>query len=137
METLAEGLQRAFESMLQSWFEEHPIPAWLAAHPWVTVGLILLLILLLRGLLGAIARLVEQIWLAILRSPFVLGGWFLKLGSSLFNRPAFASPESNPLTQQQRLATILDRLETLRQEQDDLLKEVRTILGNGPGGVPK
>jgi len=122
--------QQALSAVIQTWMEEHPIAAWLIVHPLLSVGLLLVAIILLRGLLGAIAQLTERIWMAILRFPMKLASWLFTSTAQLFIRSTSdtQTPVEQP-TQQERLIAILARLEAIQQEQDQLLKEVREVLG--------
>ena len=127
--TAATGVQTAIADMVRNWMLNHPISGWFVAHPVVTLVLVLVLLVLVRGLLGAIGRLTEQIWLTILRLPITFTQWVFTLGAGLFNRSALSSQPEQPSSQQQ-LATLLDRLETLKLEQDELIKQVRAILNS-------
>jgi hypothetical protein len=128
---------------LQEWLAVHPLWNWLLTHPLWLLGLMVLMLFLLAGLLGAIARLTEAVWLAILQAPLRLVQllfWgivkLLKLPFTPRVLPAMPSrstsapvpPLGNQLDIQARLTVLLDRLDGLRQEQDELLQEVRSIL---------
>lgn len=118
-----------FLQPLQVWLEVHPFWNWLLLHPLWLLGLMVLVLFLFAGLLGAIARLTEAIWLALLRAPIRLIQ-LLFLGITQLLKMPFTprlnpSPPNNP---QERLTTLLNRLDSLRQEQDELMQEVRSIL---------
>lgn len=119
--------QRAIVTTIQTWMEAHPLIAWLLTHPVISLGLVLVIVVLLRGLLGAIARLTEHIWIAVLRAPMQLASWLFGAVLRLFHQPV-PPPQVETPTQQQRLALLLDRLEALKQEQDELLREVRAVI---------
>lgn len=106
----------------------HPFWAWLVGHPFWSIGLVFVVLVLLRGLLGAIAHFVEQVWVAILRSPIALSKWLLGLGAKSFHLAIAEKREDD--AKQQRLTEIVNRLETLKQEQNELLQEVKTLLGS-------
>jgi hypothetical protein len=95
---------------------------WIAVHPLYDLGLGLAVLFLLAGLLKAIARLTERLWLALLQSPLRLGKWLLSRLAQLFKLRL--APEPVP----DRLPEILTRLEALRQEQDALLHEAHRLL---------
>lgn len=121
-------VQTTIADMVNTWMLNHPYTAWFVAHPLITAGLVVVLLIVLRGLLGAIGQLTERIWLAILRLPITLTKWFLVLGTRLFNRATLPQPEQ-PSTHQQ-LSALIDRLEALKQEQDELLQQVKAILNS-------
>jgi len=128
--TMGKGVTDAVGMSLQNWLNAHPLIHWVVDHPLWTVGLIVVTIFLFWGLLRAIARFIEQLWLIILRSPLFLFRWVLSMGTQTYQRLAGAPelPTTAVSGNQERLTEILNRLETLRQEQDELLKEVKTLL---------
>lgn len=129
--TAVEALQQAISASFANWLKAHPILAWLITHPLLTLALFLLLWLLLGGLFRAIARLTEQVWLSLFQSPLKLGQWLIgRVPQPLiraFNLGT-ANPLSNPNDKEERLSSILSRLEEIKQEQDELWQEMTTIL---------
>ncbi|MBW4472945.1 MAG: hypothetical protein KME45_21595 [Stenomitos rutilans HA7619-LM2] len=129
-EMLSSSIQNLVVTSNQLWLEEHPMVSWLVAHPFWAIALVLLTLFLTWSLLGAIAQFTQQAFLLILQAP-------LRLIQSLF-RGVFQllkRTDNLPLTQfneeqmpQKRLVEILNRLESLRQEQEALMKEMQTIL---------
>jgi hypothetical protein len=105
---------------LDPWIQTHPLLHWLTRHPLGTIGLGLLSLFLLSGLLSAISRLGEQLWLRLLRSP-------IALLSSLSTRIQSIRPAAKP----DRVGEILDRIEELRQEEAGLIAEMRQLVGKG------
>jgi predicted PurR-regulated permease PerM len=130
---LGGGVQRALTTSVYDWLDAHPLLSWLISHPLYTIAGILLTLLLLSGLLRAFGRMSEQVWIFILRSPFRLTQWIFKTTTAVFiaKLPATQVKEQNT---QERLAEILTRLETLRQEQDSLMQEIKTILQGDTAG---
>jgi hypothetical protein len=132
---LIDGAVDAIATPILNWLAAHPLWQWLFSHPFWLLGIVLLAILLLAGLLGAIGRLTENLWMALLRFPFWLTQWLFKQSYRLFlrllgrkDRADRADRALAPVNQQERLADILNRLDAIQQEQDALLQEVRTIL---------
>lgn len=129
---LLQQLTHSVMTPFQEWLLAHPVWNWLFTHPVWLVGLIILSLFLFIGLLGAIAQLTETVWLAILQLPLKLVQLIFVGILALFRLPfrpkLTAAPSPNPETQTERLTLILNRLEALRQEQDELLSEVRSIL---------
>ncbi|HEY9640517.1 MAG TPA: hypothetical protein V6C57_08535 [Coleofasciculaceae cyanobacterium] len=115
---------------LRDWLNAHPAGYWLVSHPLWSVGLLLISLLLLSGLLGAIAQLTQKLWIGILQAPWTLTRWIFTtvfhLLKSLLRWQGSVEPEPN--RHQERLTEILTRLEVLKQEQDELLQEVKAIL---------
>ena len=122
-------LTHQFLQPAQDWREVHPFWNWLFLHPLWLLGLVVLFLFLFAGLMGAIARLTESIWLALLQAPVrlvqLLFIGIAKLVKMPFTPKISATASTN---QQERLDMILNRLETLRHEQDELIQEVRSIL---------
>ena len=116
---------------IRDWLSQYPWLQWLVTHPLWLGGTILLIIFMFSGLIGAIGQLTQKIWIALLRSPFLLLQW-LFVGIFRLTRMLLGwktEPAKLPADNSQtRLQELLDRLDTLRQEQDELLQEVKTIL---------
>jgi hypothetical protein len=152
----AEALRNALSSMLQSWLSDHPILGWCATHPLWALALLLLFVFFAWGLLRAIARLVETLWLMLLQVPIRFSRWMVR---QLVNRfkpsktkvekvadldslldpsltPAssaaqIVSSESNQPDQPDHsahLSSIVARLEQLQKDQIQLLQDVQALL---------
>jgi hypothetical protein len=133
------GLWETVISPIQDWLAQYPILVWLVSHPIWLLGVILLSLFLLAGLLRAVASLTEQLWLSLLRLPLTLVQLIWR-GTMLLWRPLFTksamvqtiapgsiSPESiSPNSS--RLTEVLDRLEALRQEEQELMQEMKALL---------
>jgi polyhydroxyalkanoate synthesis regulator phasin len=130
---ILEEMETAITAPIQAWLADHPIPSWFITHPLWLIGSILLAILLFWGLLRAIARFTEQLWLVILQAPFRFTHWlFISLPKIILRSPTQLPSASSAVleSRQAKLADILQRLEALRQEQDALMKEVQAILAD-------
>ncbi len=111
------------------WIAEHPVVAWAVTHPVWAIAVILLVLLSGWGLLGAIARFIQQAWLFILQAPLKLIYWVFGRTFKLFNHAnAFQFTQLDQPDAQKRLPEILDRLEVLRKEQEILIQEMRSLL---------
>ncbi len=116
---------------VRDWLTQHPLWNWLLLHPLWLLGLVVLVLFLFAGLMGAIAHLTETIWLTVLRLPIRLTQWIFWGVVQLFKlpfTPRLNGKKTDPVQSQERLTEILDRLEALRQEQDQLMAEVRSIM---------
>lgn len=134
---LLQQLTSSIMAPVQEWLLAHPVWNWLFMHPVWLFGLIVLSLFLFVGLLGAIAQLTEAVWLTILQLPLrlvqsIFIGMIalvkLPFAPKLSTSSSSNSSSPKPETQTERLTLILNRLEALRQEQDELLSEVRSIL---------
>jgi hypothetical protein len=118
-------IEHAISSYFSQWMGQHPYFAWSIAHPFLSLGLMLIAILLLWGLIQAIGRGVEQIWLFLLKTPFkLLQPIFRPIWGSIWRR--FGHTEDSPAGGE-RLEQIIDRLHALNQEQQSLLQELATL----------
>lgn len=125
-----------FLQPLQAWLDVHPFWNWLLIHPLWLFCFIVLSLFLFAGLLGAVARLTEAIWLAVLQAPVRLAQLLFTGLIALLKLPFTPKLTPTPATPpQERLDTILNRLEALRQEQDALLQEARSILSTPNSSV--
>ena len=84
------------------------------------------MLLLLAGLLRAVAGLTEQLWLALLRLPIWLVQWIWQ-AVFLLLRPVLPKTEQ-PSPIPNRLSELLVRLESLRQEEQELMQEIKSLL---------
>jgi uncharacterized membrane protein len=121
-----DSISQTLLNSLQAWMANHPVLAWITSHPLWSIALFFITLLLCWGLLGAIARLVHQLWMMILQAPLKLLRWIF--GSLFKALPALKAEE--PQGRNQRLIAALDRLEALQQEQELLMQEVKTMLKN-------
>jgi hypothetical protein len=125
---MVDSISQTLLNSVQSWMANHPLMAWVMGHPLWAIALFFLALLLCWGLLGALARLVQQAWLFILQAPLNLMRF---LFSGLFKRFRISLPtqkQTEPI--EQKLLETLERLEALQQEQEILMQEVKTMLKN-------
>lgn len=92
----AETLKNALAGMLQSWLVDHPVLGWCLSHPLWAIASSLLTLFLGWGLLRAIARLVETLWIMLLQIPLQLSRW-LVLGLLWLFRLVFQSTKEASL----------------------------------------
>ncbi|WP_341739380.1 MAG: hypothetical protein ACM65K_28345 [Microcoleus sp.] len=146
----SDAIKNAIYTTVKDWMDSHPVILWLVSHPLMGLAMLLLFIFMILGLFQALGSFFTEAWLFILQTPgkFIQGVFSVgsksvsNLGgvtvNSLVSRNAglnnnsalqVRGVESNSLDSQERLANILSRLEAIRQEQSQLLKEVSAILG--------
>lgn len=127
-------VQRAVADSITNWLEAHPILAWMFAHPLFTAIIIILLLWFFLGLLNAIAQLSQQIWLVILRSPFEISqqlvGRIAKAISPVTNSVGVKLPRVDRDDGQERFTYVLSRLESIKQEQEQLIEEMQVIVSS-------
>ena len=133
-DSMVEAFQRTIVTSFQSWLEKYPIASWLIEHPLWILCIFLLLLLLFGGLLRVIGRLTEETWLIILQFPFRLAQWLVNLMYKAFTN-AFTTSKATNLNfgkndKQEQLMCILLRLEEIKQEQEELIKEMKAILNS-------
>jgi hypothetical protein len=132
---ISTSIDRAVGSYFTHWLNAHPYLVWLGAHPLWGLGLGLLTILAVWGLIRAIGRGVEQIWLLLLTTPFKLlqpifgqiWRWVKQLFGHNKTRSDRPDSQSTPDPTTERIATIVDRLHVISQEQQLLLQELSTL----------
>jgi hypothetical protein len=123
-QTLSDGIQASINSSLNGWIDQHPQLVWLVNHPLQSFGIFLLGLFLFSGLLGAISRITEKFWLFILTYPFkIFSNIWVLVSKSLKKDDNDQKTET-----QKRVAEILSRLESIRQEQTLLSQELESIL---------
>jgi hypothetical protein len=118
--------QNLISAALQNWLESYPTLDWLVGHPLSAIGLAILFIFLFWGLLNAIARFTERLWIVLLRSPLTLSQWLLSRSPSVLKQ-ILPKPKADP---QQSIKAVLARLEELRKEEDQLIAQVKEWLSS-------
>ncbi len=116
--SLSDAITANVQNSVHAWIDAHPIFAWILLHPLWSIGIAIFVLWLAFSLLTALVDAVVQLISSILKLP--LTGF-----KRLLLPRRFAKSDSS-----QRLIEVLDRLEALRQEQDDLLKQVKTMLAS-------
>ncbi|NEQ97598.1 MAG: hypothetical protein F6K30_12905 [Cyanothece sp. SIO2G6] len=131
-------IQRVVWQPLEQWLLSHPVANWFILHPLMLVLAGFAIVLLLAGLLGAIAQLTENLWIRLLRFPFQLV-WTLLRGTVNVTKvivgrsptPTLAQlPEQTEVRRspQQELDELLSRLDALKQEEAELMQQIRTLV---------
>jgi phage-related protein len=150
---MSNAVRTAVDAFVSEWLHAHPAVfrlihflLWVLNHPIISSIALLLVIAIAFSLIKALGRLFEEIGWSLLQSPFKLirallqacfqllsnlGGSCMKqLGIATESPVLLKTPfQRSSKDKKQRLAEISVRLEAIRQEQDELLKEVAAILG--------
>jgi hypothetical protein len=137
---ISELIEHAVSAYFSQWLGQHPYLAWSIAHPIPSLVLLLLAIFSLWGLIKAIGRGIEQIWIFLLKTPFkLLQPIFRVIWRSIRqgfghtnSRAAQLTTKSARSLNSERIETIVRRLQTLSQEQDLLLQELSTLANLAP-----
>jgi len=128
------------------WIDAHPAIAgtikaifWAINHPVVSLLVIFLAIFILLQVVKLFSRILEQSLLLTLKGPLKFIQYILKfalkpLGNAV-NRgikktEAIQDYNSVNRNYQEQMATLLTRLETIRQEENYILKEISTIVAS-------
>jgi hypothetical protein len=130
------SIEHAITSYFTQWLTAHPYLAWIVSHPLPSLGLLLLAIFSLWGLLKAVGRGIEQIWLFLLTTPFKLLQPVVRLFWNSIqrgfghNNSSDKQLESKLISQPhlERSEQIIDRLQILSQEQENLLGELSKLM---------
>lgn len=130
------SIEHAITSYFAQWLTAHAYLAWIVSHPLPSLGLLLLAIFSLWGLLKAVGRGIEQIWLFLLTTPFkLLQPVFRLMWRSIqrgFGHTNFSGEqlESKLISSahSERIERIIERLQILSQEQENLLGELSTLV---------
>jgi hypothetical protein len=132
------SIEDAVANYFSQWLLAHPYLAWSLAHPLPSLGILLLIIFSLWGLIKALGRGIEQIWLLLLTTPFKLIQPLLRpIWSSIWsigghNKASVKQPSltSSATPSSEQIERIIDRLQNLNQEQETLLRELSTLVGS-------
>jgi hypothetical protein len=118
---LSQSVVDSISSSINSWLQEHLLIWWIVSNPGWSLVILLLLIALFVGLLGAIGRSVEQFWLWLLQKPLHLLAWLWQILTRW-------QPVSRSQTRVQRVDFLIKRISQIQQEQDKLLKELTQMV---------
>ena len=118
------AIQSSIQSLFNSWIIEHPFVFWLWQHPIISfVGLLLSVVLLFR-LFSVIAKLLDLLWIWLLKSPIVL----IK---SVFR---FKKPETTAIIRTQNLTLesekitkIIQQLELINSQQQQIMADIAVL----------
>ncbi|PSB55447.1 hypothetical protein [Chamaesiphon polymorphus] len=132
---ISETIDRSVGTAFNQWLVAHPYLAWIVAHPLASAGLLLLTIFSLWGLFKAIGRGIEQTWVFLLTTPFkllqpIFGLLWRSIRRVFGHTNASVDRVESQLVSDspaERIATIVDRLQSLTQEQELLLQELATL----------
>jgi hypothetical protein len=130
------SIEHVIFSYFTQWLNAHSYLAWIISHPLPSLGLLLLAIFSLWGLIKAVGRGIEQIWLFLLTTPFKLfqpifwlmwrsiqrGFGHTNFSGEQLESKLISSPPS------ERIERIIDRLQLLSQEQENLLGELSKLM---------
>lgn len=123
-----DSLVAAVKNAWEQWLTEHWLIAFFLHHPWVLGGLVFLILFLISGILRALSRTSENLWLFLLKLPFQVLGW---LGIQSISWLKYSQDKPTPIN---RITELLIRLDYLRDEQEAILQEVKILLkGQAPG----
>jgi hypothetical protein len=136
----SESIERAVGNYFTQWFAAHSYLTWLSSHPLASLGLCLLVLFSVWGLIRAIGRGIEQIWLFLLTTPFkLLQPIFRQIWRSIPRRFGHTNTGGDRLDSElglavpaERVTAIVDRLHALTQEQQELLHELAELTGENP-----
>jgi hypothetical protein len=137
---------------IEIWINAHPglsrlthACIWGINHPILSILILFFAMFILWQFFKILGRWVEQALVFTLKAPFQFARFlfsqsFKSFSNFAFRRPTTRHTEANMLAlnsavsdssvsgQQEQIATILTRIEELRQEQNDLLQELKAIL---------
>jgi len=123
---------------LQFWIDAHSTISWTIKslmwgvnHPIYSIVIILLTIFILWQFIKAFSRLIEKGLLITLIAPFKFVQSLFKFNFKPLN--IFTDNSTSALTSQannERLAKLLTRLETNKQEQNDIIQQITTLVSS-------
>ncbi len=71
-------LIKAIATPLTSWLDQHPLVVWAIHHPFISLGVFAILLLLTWSLFQAFVEILQELWLHVLKVPLHLGRWMLR-----------------------------------------------------------
>ena len=101
------------------------VTTWASQHPYWAIAISIFTLTLLNVLIGLTSNALRQAVSWLLRSPLKLTQWVLWQGLRSTRQ---ALSRQQPPSIEEQIATTLPQLDTLRQEQDALLDDLKTLL---------
>ena len=131
---ISQSIEQAISNYVSQWLAQHPYLAWALSHPIPSLLLIVLAIFSLWGLIKAIGRGIEQIWLFLLKTPFrllqpIFGLIWRSIGR-IFGHTNLRTSQLTAQTTPAQIERIVDRLQALSQEQELLLGQLSTLMAS-------
>ena len=145
-------------AFIEDWLTKYPkfsqtlqIFAWSVNHPIISLGILLLAIALSWSIIKGIVRLIQIASLSILKFPFKLLQFLIKIGFKTFHNINNLPQQKNVLyskihnnselitinvtekykhNKQQRLSEIYHRLQKIQDEQQQLLEEATKLIAS-------
>jgi hypothetical protein len=129
---LVNSISGSITSAVDNWLEQHPVFAWLFDHPFISLIVSLItLILIVRLILTiyrAIANTIDRMWLWILRSPFLLlkflFGWEVKPKNKI---PQTTITNYEVTNNSEQLEEIMTCLARIQQQQEQILQDIALL----------
>ncbi len=93
--------------------------------------MLLLAIILVLGLVGAIGRSMEQLWLGVMRTPLYLGQQtVIHLWQAITNKnlTGFSNLANSSAPPDRQITALIDQLRQNQQEQDQLITELLKLV---------
>ena len=113
-------------SLFNSWLVKHPSIFWLLQHPIISlVGLFLGIVLLLR-LFSVIAKLVDLLWIWLLKSPITLVKSLLGLKNKSTAKTAIIRTQNLSL-ESEKITQIIQQLELINSQQQQIMEDIAIL----------
>lgn len=113
-------------SPVNSWIVKHPFVFWLWQHPIISfVGLFLGIVLLLR-LFSVIAKLLDLLWIWLLKSPITLVKSLLGLKNKSTATTAIIRTQ-NLSIDSEKISQIIQKLELINRQQQQIMEDIAIL----------
>lgn len=129
---LIDSVGGSLSHRLNAWLVQHPLVMWSVNHPIISsiaaLTIIILILRLLATIYRAIANTIDRMWLALLRSPYVLlrlilGGKAkpdtVSSNTTITNYEVTNNPE--------QLQEIMTRLDQIQQQQQQIVRDLAQL----------
>jgi hypothetical protein len=131
-QTISQEVQTAIDSSFSKWGDSYPLFVWATSHPTLAIALGILILLLLSGLIAAVSRITEKLWVFIFTSPFKLIAFIWRLFLTVFSNIFHKDREKRKNLSQTKtqIKLVLNRLEANKQEHNLLMQELEVLLNS-------
>lgn len=120
------AIQSSIQSLVNSWIVKHPFLFWLWQHPIISVvGLFLSVVLLFR-LFSVLAKLLDLLWIWLLKSPITLVKSLLGLKNKSTAKTAIIRTQNLSL-ESEKITQIIQQLELINSQQQQIMKDIAIL----------
>lgn len=120
------AIKSSIQSLFNSWLVKHPSIFWLLQHPIISFMSLLLGIVLLFRLFSVLAKLLDLLWIWLLKSPITLVKSLLGLKNKSTATKAIIHTQ-NLSIESEKITQIIQQLELINLQQQQIMEDIAVL----------